>query len=139
MFGHMIGTRPMLCHTTSITMILIGLGRCILYILPNFLVLPQYYSTSSGSIRFSIFENYYYHGYHGIRNSFHDRDHVHEFGTILHSLQGMVYIQLDVTGDFTSKTECFAQQQEGMISIQSIFQIYALDSTALRAHSRHEM
>ena len=74
-------------------------------------------------MRFSFFGNlnYYYHEYHGIINSFHDCDHIHGFKTILHSLQGMVYIQLDVTGDFTSKAECFAQQQEDMISIQSIF------------------
>ena len=37
MFGHMIGTQPMSFHTASITIILTGLRRCILYILPIFL------------------------------------------------------------------------------------------------------
>ena len=43
-------------------------------------------------MRFSFYGNlnYYYHEFHGIIHSFHDRDHVHEFGTILHSLKGMV-------------------------------------------------
>ena len=76
----------------------------------HFLVLPRYYSTSGGSMRFSFFRNSndYYHQFHGIRNSFHDRNHVlvyiHEFGTISHSLQEMVRIQLDVTGDFSLKS-----------------------------------
>ena len=90
----------------------------------NFLVSHRYYSTSSGSTRFSFFGklNDYYHEFHGIKNSFqdHDRDHVHRFGTISHSVQGMVQIQLDETGDFSSKTHYFAQKQEDMISIQSI-------------------
>ena len=51
----------------------------------HFLVSPQYYSTSSGSIRFSFSENLNNY-YHDIGNSFHDRDHVfvhvHEFETI---------------------------------------------------------
>ena len=37
MFGHMTGTCSMSFHITSMTIILIGLGRCILYILPIFL------------------------------------------------------------------------------------------------------
>ena len=37
MFVHTKGTHPMLFHTTSMTIILMGLGRCILYILPIFL------------------------------------------------------------------------------------------------------
>ena len=58
----------------------------------NFLVSSQYYSTSGGFMRFSFSRNLndYYHEFHGIENSFHDRDHVlvyiHEFGTISHSL-----------------------------------------------------
>ena len=39
---------------------------------------------------------------------------------ILHLLKGMVQIQLDGTCDFSSKSHYFAQQQEDMISIQSI-------------------
>ena len=65
--------------------------------------------------------NYYYHEYHGIENSFHDHDnvlvHIHMFGTISHSLQGMVQIQLDETDDFSSKVYYFSQKQENMISI----------------------
>ena len=64
------------------------------------------------------------HEFHGIINFFHGRDHVlvhiHGFGTISHLLQGMVQIQLDGTGDFSSKAHYFAQQQEDMISIHSI-------------------
>ena len=54
----------------------------------NFLVSPRYYSTYGGSMRFSFSENLndYYHEFHGIENFFHDHDHVHEFGTISHSL-----------------------------------------------------
>ena len=37
MFGRMIGTRPMPFYTTSMTIILMGLRRCILYILLIFL------------------------------------------------------------------------------------------------------
>ena len=62
--------------------------------------------------------NGYYHEFHGIGNSFHD--HVHGFRTISYSLQGMVQIQLDETGDLSSKTHYFTQQQEDIISIQSI-------------------
>ena len=66
----------------------------------HFLVLPHYYSTSSCSMRLSFFENLndYYHEFHGIKNSFHDHDHVlglvliHVFRTISYSLQGMVQI-----------------------------------------------
>ena len=100
MFGSMTGTSPMPFYTTSMTIILIGLGRCILYIFPIFLFHPRYYSTSGGSMRFSFSENLndYYHEFHGIGNSFHDRDHVlvhvHGFGTISPSLQGMVWISL---------------------------------------------
>ena len=56
----------------------------------NFLVLPRYYSTSGGSMRFFFSRNlnYDYHEFHGIENFFHD--HVHRFGTISQSLQGMV-------------------------------------------------
>ena len=61
------------------------------------------------------------------------------FGTILYSLQGMVLIQLDENSDFSLKTHYFAQQQEDMISIQNILYIYALDTVAIGAHSRHEM
>ena len=68
--------------------------------------------------------NDYYHKFHGIRKSFHDYNHffihVHGFGTISHSLQGMVQIQLDGTGYFSSKGHYFAQQQANMISIQII-------------------
>ena len=54
----------------------------------NFLVSPRYYSTYGGSMRFSFSKNLngYYHDFHGIENFFHDHDHVHEFGTISHSL-----------------------------------------------------
>ena len=116
MFWRTTGAHPMPFHTTSMTIILMGLGRCILYIILIFLVSPWYYSTSSGSMRFSFFENLndYYHEFHGIINSFHDqdhdRDHVYGFRTISHSLQGMVRIQLDGTGDFSSKSHYFSQQ-----------------------------
>ena len=81
-----------------------------------FLVSPQYYSTSSGSMRLSFSGNLndYYHEYHGIGNSFqdHNRDHVifhiHGFEKISHSHQGIVRIQLDGTGDFSSKAHYFA-------------------------------
>ena len=45
----------------------------------HFLVSPRYYSTSSGSMRFSFSMNLndYYYEFHGIGNSVHDRDHVH--------------------------------------------------------------
>ena len=74
------------------------------------------------SFSFSRNLNDYYHEFHGIGNSFrdHDRDHVHGFGTISHSLQGMVQIQLDKIDDFSLKAHYFAQSQEDMISIQSI-------------------
>ena len=83
----------------------------------NFLVSPRYYSTSGGSMRFTFSENLndYYHVFNGIGNSFydHNRDHilihVHEFGTISHLLQGMVRIQLDETGDFSSKAHLCSQ------------------------------
>ena len=58
--------------------------------------------------------NYYYKN-HGIGDFFHNHDHVlllihiHEFGTILHSLQGMVQIQLDETSDFSSKAHYFVK------------------------------
>ena len=79
-------------------------------------------------MRFSIFRNLndYYHEFHSIENSFHDHNHdhdhvlVHGFETISHSLQGMVQIQLDRIGDFSSKAHYFVQQQKDMISIQSI-------------------
>ena len=91
----------------------------------HFLISPQYYSSSSGSMRFSFFENLndYYHELYGIENSFYDHNHnhllihVHGFGSTLHSLQGMVQIQLDGTSDFSSRVYYFAQQQENMISI----------------------
>ena len=76
------------------------------------------------SFSFSGNFNDYYHEFHGVGNSFHnhDCDHVlvHGFGTISHLLRGMVQIQLDGTSDFSSKAHYFAQQQEYMISIQSI-------------------
>ena len=60
----------------------------------HFLVSPRYYSTSGGSMRFSFSRNLndYFHEFHGIGNSFRDHVlvHVHGFGTISHSLQGMV-------------------------------------------------
>ena len=37
MFGGMTGTHPMPFHTAFMTIILMSLGRCILYILPIFL------------------------------------------------------------------------------------------------------
>ena len=73
----------------------------------------------------SFSENYYYKN-HGIKDFFHDHDHVlvlihvYDFGTILYSLQGMVQIQLDEIGDFSSKAHYFVQQQEDMILIQNI-------------------
>ena len=60
--------------------------------------------------------NDYYHEYHSVGNSFndHDRDHVlihvHMVGTIFHSLQGMVWTQLDKTSNFSSKVHYFVQQ-----------------------------
>ena len=92
----------------------------------HFLVLPQYYSTFGGAMRLSSYENLMncYHKKHGIRDFFHDHVlvliHVHEFGTILHSLLGMVQIQLDETGYFSSTAHYFVQQQENMILIQNI-------------------
>ena len=68
----------------------------------------------------------YYHKNHGIRDFFNDHDHVlvhihvYEFGTILHSLQEMVQIQLDETSNFSSKAHYFVQQQKDMILIQNI-------------------
>ncbi|RVW18329.1 hypothetical protein CK203_113628 [Vitis vinifera] len=51
--------------------------------------------TSGGAMRLSFSENYYYKN-HGIGDFFHDHNHVlihiHEFGMILHSLQGMIQI-----------------------------------------------
>ena len=94
MFGHTTCTHQMPFHTTSMTLILMALGICVLYILSHFLVSPQYYFTSSGSMRLSFYGNLndYYHEYHGIRNSFHDYVLVHVFGTISHSLQGIIWI-----------------------------------------------
>ena len=92
----------------------------------HFLVLPLYYSTSGGVMRLSFYENLknYYHKNHGNGNSFHYHNHilihVHEFETILHSLQGMVQIQLDKTSDLLSKVHYFVQQHENMILIWSI-------------------
>ena len=86
MFERTTGTQPMPLHTTSIKITLMVPMRC------------------------SFFENLMNcrHKNDGIRDFFHNHDHVlihvHEFGTILHSLQGMVQIQLDETGDFSSKT-----------------------------------
>ena len=62
-------------------------------------------------MRLSFSENStsYYHKNHGIEDFFHDHDHilvfvhVHEFETILHSLQRMIQIYLDETSDFSSK------------------------------------
>ena len=52
-----------------------------------------------------------------VGNSTHDHVHVHAhgFGTISHSLQGMVRIQLDETSDFSSKAHYFVQLLEDMI------------------------
>ena len=63
-------------------------------------------------LSFSRNENDYYHEYHGIKNSFHDHVivHVHVFGMISHSLQEIVRIQLDRTGDFSSKIHYFSHQ-----------------------------
>ena len=83
----------------------------------HFLVSSQYYSTFSDSMRFSFSWNLkdYYYDHHGIINSFHDNDyvllHVHMFRTISHSLQGMVRIQLDGTGDFSSKAHYFGNKE----------------------------
>ena len=69
----------------------------------------------------SFFENLrnYYHNNHGIEDSVHDNDHnhvldlvlvhVYKFVTILHLLKGMVQIQLDETGDLSSKAYYFVQ------------------------------
>ena len=90
----------------------------------HFLVSPCYYYTFSGTMKFSFLRNlnYYNHEFHGIENSSYDHVlvHVHGFGTISHSLQGMVRIELDGISHFSSKTHYFAQQQEDVISIQSI-------------------
>ena len=62
--------------------------------------------------------NNYYHEFHGIGNSFYNHDynhvlvHVHGFRTISHSLQGMVWIQLEETGDFSSKAHYFAHNKK---------------------------
>ena len=84
----------------------------------HFLVSLWYYSSYGGSMRFSFSKNLndYHHELYGIKNSFHNHDdnhvlvHIHRFGTISHLLQGMVQIQLDGTGDFSSKVHYFAQQ-----------------------------
>ena len=70
-------------------------GPCKVYFVYNshFLVLPRYYSTYGGSMRFLFSRNlnYYYHEFHCTGNSFHDHDrkhvlvHVHEFGMISYS------------------------------------------------------
>ena len=104
------------------TIILMGIGRCILYILLNLLFhLDRYYSTFGGSMRFSFYGNLndYYYEFHGIRNSFHDHVlvHVQGFRTISLSLQRMVQIQLDGTCDFSSNAYYFAQPQEDMVLI----------------------
>ena len=62
-------------------------------------------------MRFSVFGNLndYYHEFHDIENSFQDHDHnhilvlihVYGFEMVSHSLQGIVWIQLDGTGDFS--------------------------------------
>ena len=58
----------------------------------HFLVSPRYYSTYDGFMKFSFSGNLndYYHGFHGIENSFHDHDHIlvhfYRFETISHSL-----------------------------------------------------
>ena len=60
---------------------------------------------------------------------FHNHDHVlvlvlvlvHEFRTILHSLQRIDQILLDETSNFSSKAHYYVQQQEDMILIQNIF------------------
>ena len=49
-------------------------------------------------------------------NFAHDHVHTHVFGTISHSLQGMAWIQLDGTGDFSSKTHYFVHLLKYMIS-----------------------
>ena len=87
-----------------------GLWKVCFVYTSYFLISPGYYSIYDGSIRFSFSENlnYYYHEYHDLINSFHD--HVHKFGMISHSFQGMVQILLEETGDFSSKAHYFAQQ-----------------------------
>ena len=52
----------------------------------------------------------------------HDYDHVHAhgFGTISHSLQGMVRIQLDGIDDFSSKAHYFVQLLKDMILTMNI-------------------
>ena len=87
MSGRTTGMRLMLFHTTSMTIILVALGRRNVYT-SQFLVPPQCYSTFSGSMRlsFSWNLNYYYHEYHGIINSFHVLVQVHVFGRLSYSL-----------------------------------------------------
>ena len=112
MFGHMTGTCLMPFHTSFMTIILMSLGMCILYILPIFLfhlgIIPLLVVPRG----FPFLGNDYYHEFYGIENSFHDhdRDHVRGFETISHSLKGMVQIQLDETSDFLSKSHYFAHQ-----------------------------
>ena len=59
--------------------------------------------------------------FYSVENSTHDHDHdydhvhAHGFRTISQSLQVMVQIQLDKTGDFSSKSHYFAQLLEDMI------------------------
>ena len=70
MFGCAIGRQPMPFYTTSMTIILMGLERCILYVI-MFSCFTLILSTCGGSMRF-LFSgnlNYLYHEYHGIRNS----------------------------------------------------------------------
>ena len=55
MFECTIGTRPISLHITFITIILVVLMRFILYTIPIFFVLPQYYSISSGVMRHFFF------------------------------------------------------------------------------------
>ena len=77
MFGHTTGMRPMPFHTTSMEIILMGPWKVYFVYTSHFLISPQYYFTSGGSMRFSFSGNlnYYYHEFHGIENSFHDHDY----------------------------------------------------------------
>ena len=99
-------------------------------------VLPHHDSTYGGEMELffsvNLKDNHY-----SVGNFFHDHGHdydhhhdhhhhhhvlvlVHNFGMILHSLQGMAQFQLDETGDSSLITHYFVQQQEDMKLVHNI-------------------
>ena len=68
--------------------------------------------------------------HYSIGNLFHDHGHnhghyhilvhIHDFGTILHSLQGMTQFQLDGTSDSSLIAHYFVQKQEDIKLVLNI-------------------